>query len=125
MFGEWILLILALYTTKIGDVINATLYLYVCVFLRNSTLIVGFVYLICLICGRFGVAFLGSVHNLDDMPEHQDAPLRPYWVNLTSTFGKMQGSVSGDEIEGKLCLAPYNPPASTNKLSVKFDELKS
>lgn len=53
------------------------------VFIKKPTHIVIFLYLLCSICGRFGVAFLGFGYTLEITVEYTPPQLRPDWENLT------------------------------------------
>jgi len=53
--------------------------------LVSPTTWVLFLFLICSLCGRFGVAFLGFAFNLEDKVFHHNAIVRPDWVNGTIT----------------------------------------
>jgi len=44
---------------------------------------VSFLFLLCSLVGRFGVAFLGFGFNLEDTSFHEETIFRPDWVNGT------------------------------------------
>ena len=56
--------------------------------LVSPTTWVLFLFLICSLCGRFGVAFLGFAFNLEDKAFHHAPIVRPDWVN---------GMIPGDD----------------------------
>lgn len=55
---------------------------------RVATTWVLFVFLLCCLFGRFGVAFLGFAFNLEDHPYYIPPTVRPDWEN---------GTVNGDD----------------------------
>lgn len=55
---------------------------------RGSTTSVLFLFLVCSLLGRFGVAFLGFAFNLEEKPYYTHRLFRPDWVN---------GTVNGDD----------------------------
>ena len=57
----------------------------------TRTTLVLFLYLICSIVGRFGVAFLGFAFNLDETPLYTQPLLRPNWVNGTVNTNDAHG----------------------------------
>lgn len=65
---------------------NGSLFSYTLLCIRKPSFLVV-CFLICSVCGRFGVALLGFAYNMDEIIHHRDPLYRPDWANLTSAMG--------------------------------------
>ena len=74
--------------------------------IASLTTWVLFLFLLCSLIGRFGIAFLGFAYNLEEMPYFISPILRPDWDN---------GTVNGDD-SIQMALASGHPSAGTQAI---------
>jgi len=74
--------------------------------LGASTTWVLFLFLVCSLLGRFGVAFLGFAFNLEEKPYYTHRLFRPDWVN---------GAVNGDDSVRMALASELSPLPNTGQ----------